>query len=92
MRRIIVHMLSAPIYVYRYCISPFTPMACRFKPTCSVYALQALKVHGPLKGGWLAVRRLTRCHPWGGSGDDPVPSPTHHTAASLTKKCDHCDP
>ena len=73
MRRIIVHMLSAPVYVYRYCISPFTPMACRFNPTCSAYALQALKAHGPLKGGWLAVRRMVRCHPWGGSGFDPVP-------------------
>ena len=92
MRRIIVHMLSAPVYVYRYCISPFTPMACRFNPTCSAYALQALKAHGPLKGGWLAVRRLVRCHPWGGSGDDPVPASTHHSTASLTKKCGHSGP
>ena len=89
MRLTLILMLSAPLHVYRYCISPFTPMACRFNPTCSAYALQALKAHGPLKGGWLGARRLVRCHPWGGSGDDPVPSSVHHPSASLTKKCGH---
>ena len=58
---------------YQLCISPFTPPSCRFTPTCSQYALEALRKYGPLKGGWLALRRLARCHPWGGSGYDPVP-------------------
>ena len=54
-------------------ISPLTPPACRFTPTCSEYARQAIIKHGPVRGLWLAVRRLLRCHPWGGSGYDPVP-------------------
>ncbi|MBQ5357985.1 MAG: membrane protein insertion efficiency factor YidD [Alistipes sp.] len=58
---------------YQLCISPLTPAACRFTPTCSQYALEALKKYGPIKGGWLALRRILRCHPWGGSGYDPVP-------------------
>lgn len=58
---------------YQLCISPLTPPSCRFTPTCSQYALEALRKYGPLKGGWLTLRRLARCHPWGGSGYDPVP-------------------
>lgn len=61
------------IMFYRKCISPFTPSSCRFTPTCSAYALEAFRKHGPLKGLYLTVRRLLRCHPWGGSGYDPVP-------------------
>ncbi|MCM1169512.1 MAG: membrane protein insertion efficiency factor YidD, partial [Bacteroides sp.] len=56
---------------YQACISPLFPPSCRFTPTCSEYALQALKKYGPLKGGWLTLKRLSRCHPWGGSGYDP---------------------
>ncbi len=66
-------LLLLPIYFYRSCISPFTPPSCRFTPTCSAYAVEAIKKHGPLKGLYLAVRRILRCHPWGGSGYDPVP-------------------
>ncbi|MCQ2064876.1 MAG: membrane protein insertion efficiency factor YidD [Bacteroidaceae bacterium] len=66
-------LLILPIRFYRKCISPLTPPSCRFTPTCSEYAIEALKKHGPLKGSWLAVRRILRCRPGGGSGYDPVP-------------------
>ena len=69
----LVRLLSWPIRFYQRYISPLTPPSCRFTPTCSVYALEALRKHGPWKGTWLAVRRLLRCHPWGGHGYDPVP-------------------
>lgn len=62
-----------PIRFYQLCISPMFPAACRYTPTCSQYAVEAIQVHGPLKGSWLAIRRILRCHPWGGSGYDPVP-------------------
>ena len=65
--------LLALVKVYQYCISPLTPPSCRFTPTCSQYAVEALRKYGPLKGSWLTLKRLSRCHPWGGSGCDPVP-------------------
>mgnify|MGYP003062703552 CR=1 FL=1 len=71
--RATVFVLSLPIWFYRAVISPYLPQSCRFTPTCSEYALEALRKHGPLRGTWLAVRRILRCHPWGGSGYDPVP-------------------
>lgn len=71
--RILVWLLSLPIVFYQRCISPFTPPSCRFMPTCSEYARQALKKHGPIKGLALAIWRILRCNPWGGSGYDPVP-------------------
>ena len=75
--RSLSHLLSwlliLPIRFYQQCISPFTPHSCRFTPTCSEYARQAIAKHGPFKGLYLAVRRLLKCHPWGGSGYDPVP-------------------
>ncbi|MDE6383516.1 MAG: membrane protein insertion efficiency factor YidD [Paramuribaculum sp.] len=66
-------LLTLPIHFYRYCISPLTPASCRFTPTCSEYAIEAIMRHGAIKGIWLALRRICRCHPWGGSGYDPVP-------------------
>ncbi len=73
----LVAALAAPIHVYRLFISPLLPPSCRHTPSCSAYALEALHVHGPLKGLWLAARRIGRCHPitWlgGSSGFDPVP-------------------
>ncbi len=61
------------IRIYQTCISPLTPAACRYTPTCSQYAKEAIIKYGPLRGGWLALKRILRCHPWGGSGYDPVP-------------------
>lgn len=61
------------IKVYQKIISPLLPPSCRYQPTCSQYSVEAIQKHGPLKGGWLAIKRITSCHPWGGSGYDPVP-------------------
>ena len=70
-------VLSFPFIVlvrfYQICISPLKPATCRFTPTCSAYAIEALRKYGPIKGIWLAAKRIIRCHPWGGSGYDPVP-------------------
>jgi len=68
-----VRLVSLPIVVYRYLVSPLIGPCCRFLPTCSDYALEAVATHGVLRGGWLAVCRFARCHPWGGDGYDPVP-------------------
>ena len=61
------------IKFYQVCISPLKPASCRFTPTCSQYAIEAFRKYGPLKGFYLAAKRILRCHPWGGSGYDPVP-------------------
>ena len=66
-------LLMLPIRFYRKFISPFTPPSCRFTPTCSQYAIEAITKHGPFKGTWLAIKRVLRCRPGGGSGYDPVP-------------------
>jgi len=71
--KLLAQLLILPIRFYQRCISPLTPPSCRFTPTCSQYAVEALRKYGPFKGSWLALRRLLRCHPWGGSGYDPVP-------------------
>jgi len=68
--------LIAVIHFYQKAISPLTPPSCRYTPSCSAYAKEAIEVHGAMSGGWLALRRILRCHPWGGSGYDPVPRPT----------------
>ena len=66
-------LLAFPVRAYRAVFSPWVGHNCRFHPTCSAYALEALEKHGGLKGGWLAIRRILRCHPWGSSGIDNVP-------------------
>jgi uncharacterized protein len=75
-------LLLALIQFYRRLISPLLPPMCRFQPTCSAYALEAIRGHGAIAGSWLALKRIARCHPWGGSGYDPVPPPcdghNHH--------------
>jgi len=62
-----------PVYFYRVFISPLTPPSCRYTPTCSQYMVEAVLKYGIFKGGWLGIKRILRCHPWGGSGYDPVP-------------------
>ena len=66
-------ILVGLIKVYQLLLSPYLPASCRYHPGCSTYAAQAIVAHGPLRGLWLAVRRIVRCHPWGGMGYDPVP-------------------
>jgi uncharacterized protein len=70
---IIATMMIGTIQLYRWTLSPFFGRFCRFQPTCSVYALEAIKLHGPWAGGWLGIKRICRCHPAGGFGFDPVP-------------------
>lgn len=70
---VVTWLLILFVRIYQRFISPLTPPSCRFTPTCSQYAIEALRKYGPLKGLWLAAKRLLRCHPWGGSGYDPVP-------------------
>jgi hypothetical protein len=67
-------LLRLPIHAYRLLLSPALGPCCRYAPSCSEYALEALATHGALRGGWLALRRILRCHPWGGWGFDPVPA------------------
>ncbi|MEG9499470.1 membrane protein insertion efficiency factor YidD [Mannheimia indoligenes] len=66
-------LLLLPIYFYRYAISPLIGPRCRFYPTCSTYAVEAIKIHGAIKGGYLAFRRILRCNPMSEGGEDPVP-------------------
>ena len=66
-------VLRLPVLLYRFALSPFLPATCRHLPTCSQYALDALETHGAIRGGLLSIRRISRCHPWGSSGFDPVP-------------------
>ena len=73
LKRIVAFPLILLVRFYQLCISPLKPPSCRFTPTCSQYAIEALRKHGPIKGVYLTVKRLLRCHPFGGSGYDPVP-------------------
>ena len=72
-RKLAIWLLLIPIYGYRYFISPLIGVNCRFSPSCSDYAKDAITRHGALRGGLLTVKRILKCHPWGGSGYDPVP-------------------
>lgn len=71
-------VMIALITCYRYCVSPFLGQHCRFYPSCSAYAQEAIAEHGAWRGTWLALRRLGRCHPWHPGGADPVPPRLHH--------------
>lgn len=94
-------LFSLPIHFYRRVISPLFPATCRYTPTCSQYALEALRIHGPVKGLWLSIKRIARCNPWGGFGYDPVPpcgklrnknikefKDIHHHLANFAEKAD----
>jgi uncharacterized protein len=70
------------VKIYQYIISPLMPANCRYQPTCSAYAIEALKLHGPIKGGLLTLKRLGRCHPFAGFGFDPVPARAKETHSS----------
>ena len=72
-KKVFSFLFLALIRFYQVAISPLKPPSCRFTPTCSQYAIEAIKKYGPFKGLYLAIRRILRCHPWGGSGYDPVP-------------------
>ena len=73
MLKILNYFLIVPIKLYQILLSPLIGPSCRFTPTCSNYAIEAINKHGPFKGFWLAIKRISKCHPWGDSGPDPVP-------------------
>ncbi len=73
LKQILIFPFIVLIRFYQYVISPAIGPKCRYTPTCSHYGIEALKKYGPLKGLWLTIRRVSKCHPWGGSGYDPVP-------------------
>ncbi|HLS42705.1 MAG TPA: membrane protein insertion efficiency factor YidD [Paenalcaligenes sp.] len=80
-------LLIAPIRFYQYVISPWLGRNCRYTPSCSAYAIEAITVHGAMKGLWLGTKRICRCHPWGSSGYDPVPAKQGTTPPT---ECEHC--
>jgi len=71
-RKVIGWIFIFPVKIYQWVISPLLPNSCRYTPTCSHYMIEAIKKHGPIKGGWMGLKRIGRCHPWGGHGHDPV--------------------
>ena len=73
MIKVLNYLLIVPIKLYQILLSPLIGPSCRFAPTCSNYAIEAINKHGPFKGFWLAIKRISKCHPWGDSGHDPVP-------------------
>jgi putative membrane protein insertion efficiency factor len=79
-------VLTGLVIVYQRVVSPWLPNTCRYEPSCSQYAREALEAHGPLRGLWLAVRRVGRCHPLGGHGYDPVPHPTGDGESRLAER------
>lgn len=73
MKRCVIQFVLLPIYAYQYLIAPLIADTCRYSPSCSTYTKEAITKHGIIKGIWLGIKRLARCHPWGESGHDPVP-------------------
>lgn len=77
---LLAHVLVSPIRFYQRFISPALPASCRYYPTCSAYAVESLQMHGALRGSWLGIRRVARCHPWHTGGFDPVLSPRERSS------------
>jgi putative membrane protein insertion efficiency factor len=73
MKKLLTKFFILIIRVYQYALSPYLMPSCRYTPSCSAYGVEALQKHGPFKGGWLTIKRVVSCGPWGGSGYDPVP-------------------
>ena len=71
---VLAHIVALPVRAYRLIFSPCVGFNCRYQPTCSAYALEALEKHGAIRGTWLTAHRIARCHPWGGDGYNPVPT------------------
>ncbi|MFH5886096.1 membrane protein insertion efficiency factor YidD [Halalkalibaculum sp. DA3122] len=69
------YLLIGLVRLYQLILSPYLPSSCRYHPTCSQYSIEALRKHGAIKGGWLTIKRIARCHPWSSGGFDPVPEP-----------------
>ena len=85
MKRLLVWILRA----YQLVLSPMLGQNCRFYPSCSHYAIEALQTHGAARGSWLAARRVGRCHPWNEGGHDPVPPPQHKNSSTAACGCHH---
>ncbi len=85
-RTLLVGILIVPVRLYQWIISPWLPKTCRYEPTCSQYAIEALREHGPLTGLLLGTKRILSCHPWGGHGHDPVPPRDTPFAKLFTKQ------
>ncbi|WP_084598152.1 membrane protein insertion efficiency factor YidD [Flagellimonas lutaonensis] len=73
MKKVLIAPFVFLVRIYQNGISPYLPATCRYQPTCSAYTIEALQKYGLFKGGWLTIKRIFSCHPWGGSGHDPVP-------------------
>lgn len=86
------YLLIGFLRLYRLLISPLYGQVCRYYPSCSAYALEAVQVHGSIKGSWLAGRRLARCHPWAPGGVDKVPPPKRGPAGSVSPESSECSP
>tara|TARA_R110000868_G_scaffold176051_3_gene413382 strand:- start:34 stop:291 length:258 start_codon:yes stop_codon:yes gene_type:complete len=83
LKKILILPLVLLVRFYQLVISPLTPASCRFEPTCSAYMIEALKEHGPFYGGFLGLKRIASCHPWGKTGYDPVPKKKGSTNNNL---------
>ncbi len=91
--RIVLEALAlAPIHVYRLVVSPLLGPACRFEPSCSAYAVEAIREHGPGRGLWLTIKRLARCRPGGGAGFDPVPPLAQYRLSDVEPLCQEITP
>lgn len=84
----IARIVTLPIRFYRLALSPMMAPSCRYSPTCSAYAIEAVERHGVTAGLWLSLRRILRCHPWGGCGHDPVPEPAVRPTFNLSPSVD----